>query len=118
MLSQRDLNFRQRRWIELLKDYDVNVFYHLGKTNIVADALSWMSMGSIAHVEDERKKLVNDVHHLAHLGVRLSDSNKGGILIDNSSVSFLVVYVRAKRDMDPTLVELKKLMVDRLSFFS
>ncbi|KAL0391219.1 UNVERIFIED_CONTAM: Retrovirus-related Pol polyprotein from transposon [Sesamum calycinum] len=38
--TQKELNLRQRRWIELLKDYDCIIDYHLGKTNIVADALS------------------------------------------------------------------------------
>jgi hypothetical protein len=31
---------RQRRWLELIKDYELEVYYHLGKTNVVADALS------------------------------------------------------------------------------
>ena len=31
---------RQRRWMELLKDYDFSLHYHLGKANVVADALS------------------------------------------------------------------------------
>ena len=40
IFSQRDLNLRQRRWLELLKDYDVTILYHPGKANVVADALS------------------------------------------------------------------------------
>ncbi|KAA3453025.1 pol protein [Gossypium australe] len=40
LLSQKDLNLRQRRWIELLKDYDCSIEYHPGKANVVADALS------------------------------------------------------------------------------
>ena len=55
VFTQRDLNLRQRRWLELLKDYDMNVHYHQGKTNVVADALSMMSMGSTANVEDGKK---------------------------------------------------------------
>nr|GEY01865.1 retrotransposon protein, putative, Ty3-gypsy subclass [Tanacetum cinerariifolium] len=35
-----ELNMRQRRWLELLKDYDINIQYHPGKANVVADALS------------------------------------------------------------------------------
>jgi hypothetical protein len=35
-----DLNMRQRRWLELIKDYELEVHYHLGKANVVADALS------------------------------------------------------------------------------
>jgi hypothetical protein len=34
---QADLNMRQRRWLELIKDYDLEVHYHLGKANVVAD---------------------------------------------------------------------------------
>ena len=37
---QRELNMRQRRWIELIKDYDLSIHYHPGKANVVADALS------------------------------------------------------------------------------
>jgi hypothetical protein len=35
-----DLNLRQRRWLELIKDYDLGINYHPGKDNVVADALS------------------------------------------------------------------------------
>ncbi|KAD3640528.1 hypothetical protein E3N88_29751 [Mikania micrantha] len=38
--EQKDLNMRQRRWLELLKDYDCDILYHPGKANVVADALS------------------------------------------------------------------------------
>lgn len=40
LFSQKELNMRQRRWIELLKDYDCEILYHPGKANVVADALS------------------------------------------------------------------------------
>jgi hypothetical protein len=36
----RDLNMRQRRWLEVLKDYDSKMFCHPAKANVVADALS------------------------------------------------------------------------------
>ncbi|KAL5865850.1 hypothetical protein ACOSQ3_003364 [Xanthoceras sorbifolium] len=38
--TQRELNLRQRRWMELIKDYDCVIDYHPGKANVVADALS------------------------------------------------------------------------------
>ena len=44
--------------MELLKDNDMNVHYHQGKDNVVADALSRMNMGSTTHIEDEKKGLV------------------------------------------------------------
>jgi hypothetical protein len=40
IFTQSDLNMRQRRWLELIKNYDLEVHYHLGKANVVADALS------------------------------------------------------------------------------
>nr|GEV86843.1 retrotransposon protein, putative, Ty3-gypsy subclass [Tanacetum cinerariifolium] len=40
ILNQKELNTRQRRWIELLSDYDYEIRYHPGKVNVVADALS------------------------------------------------------------------------------
>ncbi|GJU47472.1 hypothetical protein Tco_1204738 [Tanacetum coccineum] len=40
ILRQKELNMRQRRWLELLADYDCEICYHLGKANVVADALS------------------------------------------------------------------------------
>ncbi|GJT73928.1 putative reverse transcriptase domain-containing protein [Tanacetum coccineum] len=40
ILDQKELNTRQRRWLKLLSDYDCDIRYHLGKANVVADALS------------------------------------------------------------------------------
>jgi hypothetical protein len=40
IFTQKDLNLRQRRWLELIKDYDLEIHYHPGKANLVADALS------------------------------------------------------------------------------
>ncbi|GJT99991.1 putative reverse transcriptase domain-containing protein [Tanacetum coccineum] len=40
ILDQKELNMRQRRWLELLSDYDCDIRYHLGKANVVANALS------------------------------------------------------------------------------
>ncbi|GJY98607.1 putative reverse transcriptase domain-containing protein [Tanacetum coccineum] len=40
ILDQKELNMRQRRWLELLNDYDCEIRYHSGNTNVVADALS------------------------------------------------------------------------------
>jgi len=40
IFTQSNLNMRQRRWLELIKDYDLEVHYHPGKANVVADSLS------------------------------------------------------------------------------
>jgi hypothetical protein len=40
IFTQSELNMRQRRWLELIKDYDLEIHYHPGKANVVADARS------------------------------------------------------------------------------
>ncbi|KAI3778829.1 hypothetical protein L2E82_08214 [Cichorium intybus] len=40
VFTQKELNMRQRRWLELISDYDCDIIYHPGKANVVADALS------------------------------------------------------------------------------
>jgi hypothetical protein len=40
IFTQSNLNLRQRRWLELIKDYDLGINYHPGKANVVVDALS------------------------------------------------------------------------------
>ena len=40
IFTQKELNLRQRRWLELIKDYGMSLHYHPGKANVVADALS------------------------------------------------------------------------------
>ena len=46
------------------KDYNITVLYHPGKDNLVADALSRMTMGSVSYVDEAKKDLVKDVHRL------------------------------------------------------
>ena len=63
VFTQKDLKLRQRRWMELLKDYDITILYHPGKANVVADALSRKagSMGSLAHLLVSRRPLAREV---------------------------------------------------------
>jgi hypothetical protein len=74
IFTQADLNMRQRRWLELIKDYDLEVHYHPGKANVVADALSrkaqcnCVTMDSkIATLCDELRKLNMEVVSLGTL---------------------------------------------------
>ena len=55
VFTQKQLNFCQRRWLEFLKDDDISVHSQHDKANVVADALSKLSMSSVAHVEEERR---------------------------------------------------------------
>ncbi|KAL7234511.1 hypothetical protein ACSBR1_018008 [Camellia fascicularis] len=52
---------RQRRWLKLIKDYDLQIQYHLGKANTVADALSRNSTGNLAYLITEQRELRKDL---------------------------------------------------------
>ncbi|WMV30004.1 hypothetical protein MTR67_023389 [Solanum verrucosum] len=51
VFKQKDLNLHQRILLELLKNYDMSILYYPGKVNMVGDALSRLSMGSVLHVD-------------------------------------------------------------------
>ncbi|CAN4118023.1 unnamed protein product [Withania somnifera] len=90
IFKQKDLNLRQRRWLELIKDYDIDILYHPGKTNVVADALSCMKIVSTNKESAERKGMAKDLRQLANLGVRLLETPKEGIVVHNVAASSLV----------------------------
>ena len=50
--------------MELLKDYDFSILYHTGKANVVADALSRKSPGSLVHISTERRPIIKELHEL------------------------------------------------------
>ena len=74
----------------------MSVRYHPGKDNMVVNALSRLSKGSVSHIDEAKKDLVKDVHWLARLGVRLEDSLNGGFMVHHNSESSFVVEVKSK----------------------
>ncbi|GKE69928.1 putative reverse transcriptase domain-containing protein [Tanacetum coccineum] len=61
ILNQKELNLRQRRWIELLSDYDCEIGYHPGKANVMADALSRKERNKPLRVRDLMMSVHNDL---------------------------------------------------------
>ena len=57
---------------------------------MVVDALIRLSMGSTAHVEEEKRELAKYVHRLARVGVGLMDFIEGGIVVTNGDESSLL----------------------------
>jgi hypothetical protein len=78
IFTQKDLNLRQRRWLELIKDYDLEIHYHPGKGNLVTDALSRKKHVHSAVVADE---IVEDFRRL-NLGIV---AHTEGVTIDVES---------------------------------
>ena len=66
LLTQKELNLRQRRWLELFKDYDCIIYYHPGKANVVAYALSKKTVAAMS-LQHSEWRLANDGAILAQL---------------------------------------------------
>ena len=64
IFTQSKLNMRQRRWLELIKDYNLEVHYHPGKANVVANALSRKS-----YQVEETPLSLNHAEVLAHVAL-------------------------------------------------
>src|SRR5579883_3443915 len=65
IFTQANLNMRQRRWLELIKDYDLEVHYHPGKANVVADALSRKAHCNCISVESYSDTLCHEMAKLS-----------------------------------------------------
>ncbi|GJW22183.1 putative reverse transcriptase domain-containing protein [Tanacetum coccineum] len=71
ILDQKELNMRQRRWLELLSDYGCDICYHPGKANVVADALS-------------RKEREPPLRTEARKPKNIKNEDVGGMLVENA----------------------------------
>ena len=64
IFTHKELNLRQRRWSELIKDYDMRLHYHPGKANVVVDALSRKSYVNTLITGGLPKELADDLREL------------------------------------------------------
>ena len=62
VVTQSELNLRHKRFLELLKDYDISVHHYQGKANVVDSDLSRLSTMRVFHIYIEKKELVKEVH--------------------------------------------------------
>ncbi|XP_070054209.1 uncharacterized protein [Nicotiana tomentosiformis] len=112
LFKQKDLSLRQRRWLELRKDYDITTIYHPKKVNMVADALSRKaeSICSLVFIPAREKPLALDVQALANMFVRLNISEPGKVLACVVSRSSLFECIKVRQYDDPHLLVLKDTM--------
>ncbi|XP_070025336.1 uncharacterized protein [Nicotiana sylvestris] len=90
-----------------------------GKANLVADALSQKSMGSLAHLGADQRPLAQKFYQLASLGVHISTSDEGMVMVRNGAESSLVAEVKEKRFIDPALAQMKEAVLNnKTSTFS
>ncbi|GKC17904.1 putative reverse transcriptase domain-containing protein [Tanacetum coccineum] len=91
ILNQKELNMRQHRWLELLRDYDCEIHYHLGKENVVADALSRREREPPLRVRAlvmtiglNLPKQILDAQTEARKPENIMNKDVGGMLLENS----------------------------------
>ncbi|XP_070045622.1 uncharacterized protein [Nicotiana tomentosiformis] len=103
------LNLRQRRWLELLKDYDITILFHPGKANVMDTALSRMaeSLGSLAYLPIVERPLSLDVQALANPFVRFDVFDPSRVLACVVSHTSLYDRIRDRQYDDPHLLVLK-----------
>ncbi|XP_070039690.1 uncharacterized protein [Nicotiana tomentosiformis] len=108
LFKKKDLNLRQQRWLELLKDYDITILYHPGKANVVANALNRKaaSIGSLTYIPIGERPLASDVQALANQFMRL-DVSEPRVLSCVVSRSSLYDRIGECQYDDPHLLVLK-----------
>ena len=90
----------------------MSVLYQPNKFNVVADALSCMTMGRVSHIDEAKKDLRKEIKRLARLGVRLKGSPNGGAIVHHNSNSSLVFVVKSKQYLDKYLMEFKEAFLE------
>ena len=101
LFSQKELNMRQRRWIELLKDYDFRILHHLGKANVVTDALRRKSYGSVSTLRSKQTRLFYDLKALQAQFQVLEPR----VLLANFTVQLDLIWrIKSSQKDDPKLV--------------
>ena len=89
---------RQRRWIELIKDYECTIQYHHGKAKVVAYALSRRPMSSISHLKAMHLPRLIELRSLG-VGLELIDS---GVLLATFHVRLVLIdRIRELQIQDP-----------------
>ncbi|KFK31775.1 hypothetical protein AALP_AA6G157100 [Arabis alpina] len=101
IFTQQNLNVRQRRWSELLADYDLDIVYHLGKANTVADALSRRR-----YVSSQERDVENLVSMLSTL--RLCVTSEEPLGLAAADLADLLSRIRVAQEKDQVLLDLSK----------
>nr|GEU74623.1 RNA-directed DNA polymerase [Tanacetum cinerariifolium] len=104
LAAVKELNMRQRRWLELLKDYDINIQYHHGKANVVAGALS-KKLGMLANLQIE-PEIIKD---LERMDIELCIRDTKGYWVSLKIEPNLILRIKEAQkedvEFDPTIRE-------------
>ena len=90
IFTQRDLNMRQRRWMEFLEDYDYTFHYCPGKANVVADAVSRKSRGVLAGIASREWRMLETVGQFGLQYSELAQGTLGSLVATPSLLSKVI----------------------------
>ena len=102
LLTQKELNLRQKRWLKLIKDYELIIEYHPKKVNVVANALSQKSFATLAYIRTTYMPLLID---MKALGINLDYNGNGALLANFVVRPSLMEQIRGKQMQDEKLVK-------------
>ena len=105
IFTQKELNLRQRRWLELIKDYDCTIEYRSGKANVVVDALSRRPESSLSHMRSGYLPMLVD---LRTLEVILEFEDSKALLATFHVRPLIVDQIRTGQLQDPQMIKLKE----------
>ena len=87
---QRDLNIRQRRWMEFLEGYDFTLHYHPGKANVVADALSRKSRGVLSSIASQEWRMLETMGQFRLQNRKQTQGTLGSLVVTPSVLSRVI----------------------------
>jgi hypothetical protein len=105
IFTRDDLNLRQRRWLELIKDYDLGINYHPRKANVVADALSRKKYCNATFARRMQPELRGEIKHL---NLRMVNESKVRMEVEPT----LEAEIREGQLEDAKLKEIRQLIRD------
>jgi hypothetical protein len=109
LFTQKELNMRQRRWLELIKDYDCEINYHPGKANVVANALSRKSTVELAALGISQPRLIKE---LIGMGLEVVGEGMPVHLANLMVLSELLARIKATQLEDPNCAKIKQLFAE------
>ena len=101
IFTQKELNMRQRRWLELVKDYDCEILYHPGKANKVADALSRKSTIALMSIQALPPQLQEEI---SELEIELVVGQVSALTLQPT----IFDGMKGAQELDPILVGIKE----------
>ncbi|KAL0458139.1 UNVERIFIED_CONTAM: RNA-directed DNA polymerase [Sesamum latifolium] len=114
--GKKELNLRQRRWIELLKDYDCTIDFHPGKANVVADALSRKSSSTLANLGSHNQTLLLEMRSM---NTKLEVDQVARLLAALQLKPDFVDQIKEAQTRDPLLLRmLERMKQDKKPNFS